>query len=108
MTIFMDRLVHATCGECWVLASNCRVSATRPGWTSEPTLHAFVIETIKVDEPHRRQGYCRRFIESVCEKAVGAYELVIVEAVGNPILAEALMRWGWSHDPSVMDFYKVP
>lgn len=34
------------------------------------------------------------------------FDLVIVEGVGNPILAEALLRWGWDCDPVVMDFYK--
>jgi hypothetical protein len=90
--------------ECWVLAENFRVSAPYPGWTTEPTLHAVVIETVEVDETHRRQGVCRAFIEAVCQDE--RFELVIVEGVQNRHLADALIRWGWDCDPGVMDFYR--
>jgi len=90
--------------ECWVDAGSLRLSATRPDWTDRPTIHAVVIESVTVEEPHRRQGHFRRFLAEVC--AGNDFELVVVEGVQNPALAEALSRWGWEVDVGVMDFYK--
>lgn len=100
--VFRQHL-HATVRECWVLASNRRLSAQRSDWTTEPTLHAGVIESICVDESHRRQGLCRAFLASAI--ADTRYDLHIVEGVGNPVLASALDRWGWECDRLTMDFY---
>ena len=95
--------LHATLRECWVLAQDRRRSAQRPGWTDEATIHTIVVEVVKVEEGYRRQGECRGFLNLLC--ADERFEMVIVEGVQNPHLAEALMRWGWDFDPAVMDFY---
>jgi len=89
--------------ECWVLASDLRKSAWTEGWTPEPTLHALVLEHVKVDETLRRRGICKRFIAWLAGDP--RYELVIIEGVQNEHLAEALTRWGWPCDRGVMDFY---
>jgi GNAT superfamily N-acetyltransferase len=90
--------------ECWILASSLKYSAGYPHWTAEPIIHAIVVESVMVEEPYRRQGHLRRFLEQLC--ADTRFELVVIEAVQNPLLAEALMRWGWDCDPQVMDFYR--
>ena len=95
--------ITARIRECWVWAENRRVSFSASGLTLKPTIHSLVIEYIGVDESERRQGIARRFIEQACNDA--RFEMVIVEGVQNPILAEALIRWGWDYDPGVMDFY---
>jgi hypothetical protein len=96
--------VTANLCECWVLASNLRHSADSPGaWVDEKTIHAIVVETIDVERAFRRQGECRAFLNQLC--ADDGFDMVIVEGVQNPILAEALIRWGWECDPGVMDFY---
>lgn len=95
--------VRAILRECWVLASNRRLSATDPTWTEEPTIHAIVLESIAVDEGHRQQGLCRAFLNALC--ADPRFDMVIVEAVQNPVLAMALLRWGWDCDPEVSDYY---
>ncbi len=89
--------------ECWVLAENRRHSAESPTWTDKPTLHALVLESITVEETHRQQGLCRAFIAALCQDK--RFDMVIVEGVQNPHLADALHRWGWDCDPGVMDFY---
>lgn len=96
--------LHARLRECWVLASNRRLSATSPLWTAEPTIHALAVETIRVDREHRRQGLCSAFLDELCRDP--KFDMVIVEGVGNPILANALIGWGWDYDPVVMDFYR--
>jgi len=93
----------ATLRECWVDAGNLRLSGTDPGWTSRPTVHAVVVEIVAVEEAHRRRGECRAFLNQLCSD--GRFDMVVVEAVQNPVLAEALLRWGWDCDPGVMDFY---
>ena len=95
--------VTAKLRECWVLASNFRLSAEKPDLIVQPTIHAIVVESVRVDEQHRRQGHCKRLLEQLCEDR--RFDLVIVEGVQNPILAEALTRWGWEFDAGVMDFY---
>ena len=91
--------------ECWVIASNRRLSAPAP-CLHGPMLHSLVVETVSVEEGHRRQGHCKRFLDALC--ADPRFELVIVEGVQNEHLAEALLRWGWDCDPGVMDFYWPP
>jgi len=93
----------ATLRECWVLRDNLRASCEVADWTEQATWHAIVLESVQVPEQHRRQGHCRRLIESLTHD--DRFELVIVEGVGNLLLAGALMRWGWQFDPTVMDFY---
>lgn len=95
--------VTANIRECWVAAHNLRMSAQVPDWTHTPVLRAVVIETVEVPAERRRQGVCRRLIEAAC--ADERFDIVIVEGVGNPELAQALLRWGWDFDPGVMDFY---
>lgn len=89
--------------ECWVLRDNPRISAEFPHWTDKPTWRAIAVYAVEVEEAFRRGGECRAFLNQLV--ADGRYELVIVECVQNPILAEALLRWGWDCDPEVMDFY---
>lgn len=101
----MDDIITVRLRECWVLTRNRRLSATNPDWTNEPTIHAVAVESVEVAEAHRRQGHFRRFIEFLC--ADPRFDMVIVEAVQNPVLADALMRWGWGCDPGVMDFYRL-
>lgn len=90
--------------ECWVDAANPRLSGDWPDWTTRPTFHALVVESVQVEPSQRRQGHLRRFLEELC--ADQRFARVVVEGVQNPILAEALLRWGWQVDPAVMDFYK--
>ena len=95
--------VHAVIRECWYLASNRRRYGTWRGWTTEPTIHAVCVQSIEVEEPYRRQGLCKAFLQALCEDE--RFEMVVVEAVSNPILAEALIRWGWTCDLGVSDCY---
>jgi hypothetical protein len=90
--------------ECWYLARNLRCSCEVRAWTvSRPTVHAIVVESVHVDESHRREGHCRRFLEGLC--ADERFEMVVVEAVQNEHLATALLRWGWEYDPAISDYY---
>ena len=68
-------------------------------------VHSIVVETIRVDLEHRRQGLCKAFLQALC--ADPRFDMVVVEGVQNPVLADALRRWGWEWDPGVMDFYKI-
>jgi len=95
--------VHCRLRECWVLARNRRISSEDKDWTTEPTIHVLVVESIEVEEPHRRQGRCKEAISGLLRNT--NYELIVVEAVQNPILAAALRRWGWDNDEETMDFY---
>lgn len=95
----------ASMRECWVLTTNRRLSAETPGWTSEPTLHALVIESVRVEEAQRCQGQEARPVALAC--ADERFDLVIVEGVQNPILAESLLRHGWECDPVVSDYYRL-
>ena len=98
-TVVMTAFVR----HCWVLASDFRKSCVRYGWTTEPTVRAVVLENINVSEEHRRQGHCRRLIEELCGD--DRFDMVVVEAVQNPVLADFLARLGWDRDPCVSDFY---
>ncbi len=89
--------------DCWVVANDLRKSATQPGWTQEPTLHAIVLEYVRVPEGDRQHGTCKKFIEWLCGDA--RYDLVIVEGVQSDHLATALRRWGWPHDKDTKDYY---
>lgn len=91
--------------ECWLLASNRRVSCEQEDYFKEPTIHAIVVESVNVEIPHQRQGYWTRFINQLC--ADERFDMVVVEGVGNPILAEYLKIRGWECDARVMDFYKA-
>ena len=93
----------ATLRECWIDATNRRLSGSSPDWTERPTIHAVAIETVQVEKSERRQGHFRRFLADVC--AYPRFEMVVVECVQNPILADYLMRQGWEFDGMVMDFY---
>lgn len=87
---------------CWILAANLRVSReNRP--FDEPCHRALVLESVKVRESMRRQGVFTRFLREMTQQP--GYDLFVVEAVQNPVLAESLLRWGWDCDPGVMDFY---
>jgi hypothetical protein len=96
--------MYANLRECWILSGNRRISQETP-WSGKSQIHAIVVETVKVDKEHRRQGHLKRFLEVLCSDA--RYEMVVVEDVQNPILAEALLRWGWEVDTRVMDFYRM-
>ena len=105
----MSQVVHdgpltAYIRECWVDAADLCLSAETPDWTDRPTIHTIVIESVRVEEAYQNQGHFRRFLASVC--ADERFDMVIVEAVQNKVLAEALLRWGWDCDPGVMDFYR--
>jgi hypothetical protein len=100
-----DGPLVATIRECWVLASNRRLSSESPRWRKrERRIHAIAVETVEVEESRRRQGHLRRFLDRLC--ADDRFDMVVVEQVQNPILAEALQRWGWDFDLKVMDFYR--
>lgn len=90
--------------EAWIDAENKRSSGDWATWTDRPTIHSIVIESVKVAEDHRREGHFKRFLAVIC--ADERFAMVVVEGVQNPILAEALLRWGWDCDTGVMDFYK--
>jgi len=87
-----------------VAVENKRLSGDSPTWTIRPTIHSLVIESARVEESHRRQGHFHRFLDVVC--ADPGFDMVVVEAVQNPILAEAFLRWDWECDSGIMDFYK--
>ena len=89
--------------ECRVRADDLRLSTQTPHWSNFPLLTAIVVESIAVPEQSRREGHCKQFIAILCDHP--KYDLVVVEGVQNPILRDALIRWGWWHDPVVMDFY---
>lgn len=88
---------------CYVPAHNFRISSVYPGWMDVPLLRAVVFEVIDVEPKFRRQGVCKRVLAAACDDP--RYDLVVVEGVGNPILAAALIRWGWDWDAAVTDFY---
>jgi hypothetical protein len=100
-TNFLDAFIR----ECWVRKDNLRVSCIHQGgFNGDPTWHAIVLESITVGENHRREGHCRRFIETLATDA--RFDLAIIEGVRNPHLADALIRWGWDCDVGVMDFFR--
>lgn len=91
--------------ECWVNADDLRKSCDQLGtWSNE--FHTLVLESIAVAVPFRKLGFCKTVVE-IMRTAVetGLYDLAIVEGVQNPILADALTRWGWKYDSQIMDFY---
>jgi GNAT superfamily N-acetyltransferase len=96
--------LYAAVRDCWVLDADRRTSYPRQDMATGPATHALAIESVHVDEPHRRQGHLTRFLEMAT--ADPRFDLVTVEGVQNPVLAEALIRWGWEWDPGVMDFYR--
>lgn len=87
----------------WVRKDNLRLSREDKPWP-EPCWTALVLEWVEVHESMRRQGVLTRFLAEMLRQP--GYELFIVEAVQNPHLAEALMRWDWDFDGEVMDFYR--
>ncbi len=100
--IRIDELhLFATMRECWVQADNLRISYQTP---TAGTIHSVVVESVQVDAAHRKQGNFSTFINRLL--ADPRYEMVVVEGVGNPFLAQALCRWGWDFDAGVMDFYR--
>lgn len=92
-----------TTRQCKALADDLRKSAF--AWVKDlgPTVDAYVVQTISVPSYNRRRGHCRAYIESLTQ-ATGS-DLIIVEGVGNHILADALTRWGWASDGYINDFY---
>ncbi len=103
VTVERDGGLIATVRECWVLASDKQLSGPR-GWTTEPTVHALVVETVRVPEHLRRDGRCKRFLNQLL--TLPEFDAVIVEGVGSPVLFDALTRWGWECEPRVKDFFK--
>ncbi len=95
--------VEASLRECWVRRDCLRASATRPDWTPLPTWHALAVEAVSVPPEYRHQGECRAFLKYLT--GLAQYDLIVVEGVGNPLLAAALRRWGWQEDAGVHDFY---
>lgn len=97
--------IHVNVRECWILVSDFRVSCKdRP--FDDPCLRAIVLETVEIDESHRRRGVFSRFlVEFVAQPG---YDLFVVEGVQSPHLADYLMRRGWDFDARVMDFYLRP
>lgn len=91
--------------ECFVRRDDLRRSTTNPGlWPADVTLKALVVEVIAVRPEHARKGHCRRFLMELT--TLPGRDLVVVEGVANPILRDALVRWGWHHDPHVQDYYR--
>jgi hypothetical protein len=99
--VFTDGLT-AWLSERWLDRADKRRSYYAPPSDVE-TVHVLVVEAIKVEPAKRREGRCRRYLEALLGRT--EFELIVVEGVGNTLLAEALLRWGWDHDPRVMDFY---
>src|ERR1044071_2225522 len=95
--------LNALIRECWIDAGNLRLCGPTPDWTARPTIHAIVIESVHVEEPHRRQGHFRRFLDAICSDP--RFDMVVVEAVQNTHLAAALLSWGWDCEPAIMDFH---
>lgn len=95
--------LSATLRECWVLADNLRISFPTPMASDKPTIHSIVVEAVEVDAAYRNRGNFSAFIKRL--RADQRYDMVIVEGVGNPLLVQALQRWGWPFDEGVMDFY---
>lgn len=102
--MIVSEVIKVKLRECWILASDRRMSAQTPGWTTQPTIHAIVVEWVWVHEKHRQQGHLKRFLAELCADA--RFDMVVVEMVQNPILAAALTRWGWESDLGVKDFFK--
>ncbi len=102
-TILHHGPLTARIREAWLDRDNRRLSAGHPDWTERPTVHAIVVESVSVEEAHRREGHCKRFLADIC--ANECFEMAVVEGVQNPVLADALLRWGWEVDSGVMDFY---
>jgi hypothetical protein len=96
-------LLTAVLREAWIDAENRRLSYDQPNHCDRPTIHSIVVEYVYVSPWHRRQGHCKRFLMELCADA--RFDMVVVEAVQNPILAEWLLREGWDCDPKVSDFY---
>ena len=102
----VDGPLTATIREAWILKEDRRLSGQWPEWTDKPTIHAIVIETISVEEPHRRQGHCRRFLDMVLADV--RFEMVVVEGVGNKALVAFLFRDGWEcPNVTVGDWFKA-
>lgn len=100
MTADRDALT-ARLRTCWIRKDNLRLSSLHP-WSS-PCWRAVVVESVHVAEQTRRQGVFKRFLAELCQTP--DIDLFVVEGVANPLLAAALLRWGWDVDPGVMDFY---
>lgn len=98
-----DGPLTAVLRECWIDPFNLRISCEREG-TIINGIHSVIIESVKVEEAHRNQGHFKRFLAVVC--ADPRFDMVVVEGVQNPILAEALARWGWECNVGVSDFYR--
>ena len=97
-----DGSLTAIVRESWYNPNRLREYVNKQGLPGF-SLHAIAVWSVYVEHQHRRQGHCKRFLEAL--QADDRYDMVVVEAVQNPILAEALLRWGWDCDPQVMDFY---
>jgi len=96
--------VTVTFREAWVSAKNVHLASTFDGWhPGGGRLRALIVSGISVHRDMQRKGMCKRFLGWLTRDP--RYSLVIVEMVQNPILAAALTRWGWVHDPKIMDFY---
>ncbi len=94
-----------TLRECFVRWDDLRQSTVRPSlWPAGAALKALVVETLAVRPEHARKGHCRRFLMELT--TLPGRDLVVVEGVVNPILRDALVRWGWHHDPHVQDYYR--
>jgi hypothetical protein len=75
--------------------------ASAPG----PTTYAIVIESVSVEEEQQNKGHFKSFIAELISDHDHSYEMIVIEGVGNEILANALRRWGWEEDCGVRDFY---
>lgn len=104
MSVFRtpDGSLTAIIRESWYSPERLREYVAQPGLPGY-TLHAIAVWSVQVEQQHRRQGHCKRFLEAL--QADDRYDMVVVEAVQNPILADALLRWNWDCDPQVMNFY---
>lgn len=94
--------IHLGLRETWHLKADLRKSCVH-GWGVEPAWSSLVVETAQVSSGVQRLGIFKAVVRQLqlAEKP----DLLVVEAVQQPFLRNALCRWGFVHNPEVNDFY---
>ena len=107
-----ERYLRVMYRMCYVLDSNRRKSYPTAALAPGPTTYSLVIESVTVDpETEQNKGHFKSFINELIKNHLepdthkSGLEMIVIEGVGNEILAAALRRWGWEEDPGVSDFY---
>jgi len=106
------RYLHVMYRMCYVLDSNRRKSYPTAASAPGPTTYSLVIESVTVDpETEQNKGHFKSFINELIRNHLdpnlhkSELGMIVVEGVGNEILADALRRWGWEEDSGISDFY---